>query len=135
MKYPLIIHHEEGSAYGITVPDISGCFSAGDTLDEAYENVKEAIDAHLELLVEDGEKVPTAKSLEAYREVCLSEGAILGLVEIDVLPYLGKADKINITLPVLLIKKIDRTVAEHPAYKSRSNFLAESALRELALLG
>ena len=57
MLYPIAI--ERGSdteAFGVTVPDIPGCFSAGDTLEEAIENVKEAISGHLEILAEDGEE-------------------------------------------------------------------------------
>ena len=43
MRYSVAIHKEDGSCFGITVPDIEGCFSAGDTLDEALENTKVAI--------------------------------------------------------------------------------------------
>ena len=38
MRYPLIIHYDT-IAYGVTVPDIPGCISAADTLDEAMENI------------------------------------------------------------------------------------------------
>ncbi|MFP3374822.1 MULTISPECIES: type II toxin-antitoxin system HicB family antitoxin, partial [Gammaproteobacteria] len=44
MFYPIAIEagdHEH--AYGVIVPDLPGCFSAGDTLDEAIKNAKEAI--------------------------------------------------------------------------------------------
>lgn len=44
---------DETHAFGVTVPDIAGCFSAGDTLDEAIESAKEAITGHLSVLVED----------------------------------------------------------------------------------
>ncbi len=35
MNYPIVVHKEKGSDYGVTVPDLPGCFSAGGTLDEA----------------------------------------------------------------------------------------------------
>jgi len=44
MRYPVVIEPgDEGHAFGVVVPDLPGCFSAGDTLDEALANVEEAI--------------------------------------------------------------------------------------------
>lgn len=44
MLYPIAIEPgDETHAFGVIVPDIPGCFSAGDTLEEAYANAKEAI--------------------------------------------------------------------------------------------
>ena len=114
-------------------PDIPGCFSAGDTLDEAIENASEAIDGHLGILAEDGEDIPTAKSLEFYLEAATEDGAILCVIDVDMARYLGKAQKINITLPQRLISRIDDAVNSNPTYKSRSNFLSESALKELGI--
>ena len=37
----------------VCVPDLPGCFSAGDTLDEAMENAKEAIELWLEVAIDD----------------------------------------------------------------------------------
>jgi predicted RNase H-like HicB family nuclease len=37
MRYPVVIHKDLDSDYGVTVPDLPGCFSAGTTLDEALE--------------------------------------------------------------------------------------------------
>ena len=39
MKYAVVVHHDEGSAYGVSVPGLPGCFSAGDSFDEALDNV------------------------------------------------------------------------------------------------
>ncbi len=51
MKYPIFIHKDESSAYGVIVPDLPGCFSAGDTVEEAVHNAHEAIECHLEGLL------------------------------------------------------------------------------------
>ncbi len=48
MRYPVVIHKDPGSSYGVTVPDLPGCFSGGDTLDEAFDNAREAIVGHIE---------------------------------------------------------------------------------------
>ncbi|MEW7983382.1 MAG: type II toxin-antitoxin system HicB family antitoxin [Candidatus Sedimenticola endophacoides] len=43
----------ENTAWGVVVPDLPGCFSAGDTLDEAIDNAKEAIELWLETVLDD----------------------------------------------------------------------------------
>jgi predicted RNase H-like HicB family nuclease len=47
MKFLVVIHKDDNSDYGVTVPDLPGCFSAGSTIEEALENTKEAIALHL----------------------------------------------------------------------------------------
>jgi predicted RNase H-like HicB family nuclease len=132
MLYPVVIHHEGDSAYGVTVPDLPGCFSAGDTLDEALKNTNEAIDLHLETTAEDGESIPQASNLEALAHLEEYKGGIWFLVDVDITKYLGTVDRLNITLPHLLVTKIDRAVNENKLFKSRSQFLVEASLKMLA---
>ncbi len=42
MRFPIVIHKDRQSSYGVTVPDLPGCFSAGDTLDEALDSTHSA---------------------------------------------------------------------------------------------
>ncbi|MEE9405322.1 MAG: type II toxin-antitoxin system HicB family antitoxin [Algisphaera sp.] len=67
MRYPIVIHKDPKSCFGVTVPDLPGCFSAGDTLDEAIEQAREAIIFHLEGLAEDGQEPLTPKDAEQHR--------------------------------------------------------------------
>ena len=63
MRYPVAIEHGDDSrAWGVVVPDLPGCFSAGDTLDEAIENARGAIALHIDGLLDDGEAVPIARA-------------------------------------------------------------------------
>ncbi len=67
MRYVVAI--EKGGkkhAYGVAVPDIPGCFSAGDTLDEALVNAKEAILLHLDGLLDDKRPIPVLRQLEEH---------------------------------------------------------------------
>lgn len=57
MQFPIAIHKDENSVYGVTVPNIEGCFSWGNTLDDAIYNAKEAIYSHVETLLELNESV------------------------------------------------------------------------------
>ncbi len=129
MLYPIAIEPGDDSrAFGVVVPDIPGCFSAGDTLDEAIANARVAIDFHLDGLAEDNSEIPVASSFAKHQANPEYAGWIWAVVEVDVTRYLGKAEKINITLPASLIRRIDEFVSRHPEYRSRSGFLAQSAL-------
>lgn len=130
MKYPIAIHHDDGSDYGVTVVDIPGCFSAGKTVDDAIRNAHEAIEGHLEILAEDGELAPEAQAIDTHFTNPNYEGAIWAYVDVDVSPYLGKSEKVNVTLPALLIAQIDDAV-KAGAGKNRSAFLAESAINRI----
>ncbi|MEA2601387.1 MAG: hypothetical protein QOF89_2379 [Acidobacteriota bacterium] len=69
MRYPIAIEPGDAKhAYGVVVPNLPGCFSAGDTLDEAIANAPEAIALWLEDVVERGEVAPAAKPFETHRE-------------------------------------------------------------------
>lgn len=133
MLFPVAIERgDETHAYSVTVPDLPGCFSAGDTWDEALSGAREAIAGHLEVMAEHGEEVPRAGVIEDWIEAKEFAGWVWSLVEVDVTPYLGRSHKINVTLPDILLRRIDDTVSRNPAYKTRSGFLAEAALHELS---
>ncbi len=66
MRYPVAIQKDKDSCYGVTVPDIPGCFSAGESLDEAIKNVQEAISAHLEILAEENQLAPKPSVVDVY---------------------------------------------------------------------
>jgi predicted RNase H-like HicB family nuclease len=44
--YPSAIHKDHASDYGVTVPDLPGCFSAGASLDETLRMAQEAVELH-----------------------------------------------------------------------------------------
>ena len=135
MLYPIAIElGDDTHAYGVTVPDIAGCFSAGDTMEEALKNVREAIEFHLEGLVEDGQEIPLPTDMAKHQQnPDFAVNYIWAIVDIDVSRFMGKAEKINVTLPSRLIHLIDNRVTKDSRYKSRSGFLAAGA--ELLLRG
>ena len=57
-----VVIYERGNegqeAWGAYVPDLPGCVSTGDTLDEAHQNIREAIQLHLEGLKAEGLPIP-----------------------------------------------------------------------------
>ena len=65
MEYLVVFEKSEDGSIWATVPDLEGCYSVGDTMDEAREHVKEAIELYLEDLKADGKPIPTPSHLKA----------------------------------------------------------------------
>lgn len=65
MKYLVIIEKgaENYSAYS---PDVEGCAATGKSVEETLENIKDALEFHLEGMLENGETLPHPKSLNFY---------------------------------------------------------------------
>jgi len=61
--YIAIVEEEDGKAFGVWFPDLPGCISAGDTLDEAMLNAAEALELWAGAMIESGQKIPAARSL------------------------------------------------------------------------
>jgi len=55
--FTVIIEPDNGS-YHAYVPALKGCHTSGDTLEEAQANIVEAMQLHLESMLEDGEEIP-----------------------------------------------------------------------------
>lgn len=113
------------TAFGVVVPDLPGCFSAGDTLDEAVDQAREAIALWCETVIEDGGDLPIPKTLAEHQANPDFAGWVWAVVEVPVERYFGPDEKLNITLPRLLLAKIDDYAKAHGA--TRSGFLAEAA--------
>ena len=64
-QYIALIHKDADSDFGVSFPDLPGCVTAGETLDEARDMAAEALALHLEGLAQDGEPLPEPSSLEA----------------------------------------------------------------------
>jgi predicted RNase H-like HicB family nuclease len=61
--YVAIVEEEEGKAFGVWFPDLPGCVSAGDTLEEAMLNAAESIELWAEAMIESGREIPPPRSL------------------------------------------------------------------------
>lgn len=130
MLYPVVLHSDDGIQYGVTVPDIPGCFSAGESIDKALRSVKEAIESHLEILVDDGDEIPAPMSVADHVENDDYKDGIWAMVDIDISKFSMKTEKVNVTLPTRIIHLIDGQVAKGNS-RSRSSFLTEAAYSRL----
>jgi predicted RNase H-like HicB family nuclease len=66
--YVAIVEEEEGKAFGVWFPDLPGCVSAGDTLDEVMANAGEALALWIDVAREHGTPIPAARSLTELRD-------------------------------------------------------------------
>jgi predicted RNase H-like HicB family nuclease len=126
MRFPVVIHKDESSAYGVTIPDLPGCFSAGDTLEEAIVSSREAIECHVEGLLMDGEPLPGSKPLQEHQANNDYRAGTWALVDVDVSKLSGKAVRVNITMPARVLAVVDAAAAR--SGESRSALLTHAAL-------
>jgi predicted RNase H-like HicB family nuclease len=125
MIYHAVVHKDEDSAWGVHFPDLPGCFSAADELDDVLANASEAVGFYLE-----GEKPPKPSSLEAIRLAAaedLVEGAFL--LAVPFLSSYNRPQRINISIDRGMLDAIDTAATSRKL--TRSAFLAEAARNEI----
>lgn len=129
MRYPIVIEPgTDTTAFGVVVPDLPGCFSAGDSFQEAIDNAKEAIELHVEDLLADGAALPAMQVLEQHRANLAFAGWVWALVDIDMSRLADVTERVNITLPRRVLHIIDD--AAKRAGESRSAYLARVGVTE-----
>jgi predicted RNase H-like HicB family nuclease len=121
MLFPVVVHKDEKSDYGVTTPDMPGCFTAATTLDEAINNIQEAAECHY---VDEAE-LPLASSLERFINDSEYAGGMWVMVNIDFAKLKVKAKRVNITMPENLLLEIDRYADKY--HMTRSGLLAQAA--------
>ena len=127
MRYPIAIEPgDKRRAFGVVVPDLPGCFSAGDTLDEAIGNAGEAIGLWLETVLDDGGVVPAPRPIAEHQKNREFSGWVWALVEVDLAKLSDKVERVNITLPARVLRRIDAAAKE--AGESRSGYIARRVI-------
>lgn len=127
MRYPIVIHKDDDSDFGVIVPDIPGCYSAGSSYDEAIDNAIEAVECHLEGLLLDDENIPVSEGLDPHISNPDYKDGLWAFIEVDITKISGKTKRINITMPEKVLSIIDLYTKNHEP-KTRSAFLADAAL-------
>lgn len=128
MDIPVVIYKDEGSVYGVSVPNIKGVHSWGDTIDDALRNVTEAIASHIETLVELNESVEIAQTkIEALQGHPDYKGGIWALINVDLAKLDSRPERINISVPRFVLTKIDKYANER--HETRSGLMTRAALQ------
>lgn len=128
---------EGDGTYGIVFRDFPGCISAGDTLDEVLAMGQEALEGHIELMVEQGDPVPEpsvhdlgdVQSWLNDPEHPVGERWIgLYPVEVDVPAY---PETIAVPLRSDLVREISEIVQKNVNQLNSRQFIEDAARREL----
>lgn len=120
-----VVHKEDDSAYGVHFPDVPGCFSAADEIEDVLPNAVEA----LRLWFEDSDMMsprPLAEIRQAAAED-IAEGAFL--LAVPLIVSTSASVRVNLSLDRGVLSAID-TVAKERGL-TRSGFLAEAARNEI----
>lgn len=88
--YPAIFEAEE-EGYSVFFPDLQGCNTEGDTLEEALEMAKDALSLYIFSLAEDKKEIPKASSPSKFKAE--SENGFVSVIEFDLIEYRKKYDK------------------------------------------
>jgi len=124
MKYPIVIHKEKNSDYGVSIPDLPGCFSAGSTIEESIEMALEAAECHVEGLLLDNEPIPVPQLVEKHQENKDYKNGTWAIIEVDLGKLSVKSKRINVTIPERLLNVVDNYAKKHG--ESRSGLLAQA---------
>jgi predicted RNase H-like HicB family nuclease len=130
-RYVAIIDGKLG-AFGVVVPDLPGCTSGGDTVDDALRNAVEAVTLWVEDARADGEKIPKPRSAEKLRAdpevaAALARGGVFAYVPLVL--DAGRPVKANLSLDAGLLDAIDEAAARRGL--TRSAFLASAAREKI----
>ena len=131
MRYIAFIHKDPDSAYGVSFPDVPGCISAGDTIDEAVRNAVEALSGHVRMLEADGDPVPQPRDFDAIMadEDIAEDREDAMTTVIPLVRDRGSTTRINVSFDLGLLEAIDATARARG--QTRSAFLASAARREI----
>lgn len=128
MRYPIAIEPGSNtSAWGVVVPDLPGCFSAGDTLEEAMRLAEEAIAGWIEVALDAGQAIPTPSPIEALRAAHPDfAGWLWALVKVDPAMLDDTLERVNISLPRRVLHRLDARARS--SGETRSGFIARMAI-------
>jgi len=128
MRYPIAIEPgNDVTAWGVVVPDLPGCFSAGDTLEEAMIQAEDAIAAWIETALDDGQDIPAPSPIEALRTAHPEfEGWLWALVKVDPAMLDDALERVNISLPRRVLHRLDARARR--SGETRSGFIARMSI-------
>jgi len=128
MRYPIVIEPgTDATAWAVVLPDLPGCFSAGDTLEEALIQAEDAITGWIETALDDGQAIPPPTRMEDLRTAHPEfEGRILALVKVDPAMLDDTLERVNISLPRRVLHRLDARAKS--TGETRSGFIARMAI-------
>jgi len=129
--YPAVFEETLDGGYSVFFPDVVGCISAGENLEKSIMMAKEALSLHLSEMINDNEETPLINFQNAKEE---AEGCLLMMIEPNpaIISRRTKehAVRVNITIPQMLLERVDRYAKA--ANINRSRLIAETLEHRIA---
>ena len=125
--YPVIFHPED-TGYSVSVPDIDGCFTQGDSMSEAVSMAQDAMGLMLEDYFRSGQPVPSPSQPGS---ISLEPGDFVVMVEFDEAAYRKRHDRRSVKKTLTLPAWLDQLAEENGVNFSRT--LQNALKRELGV--
>jgi len=125
--YIAYVYKDPHSSFGVSFPDLPGCYGAGESYEEALENAKISLREYAQALSDDGDSMPKPRTIsnlagDAAEAIELDKAAFVTEVP---LITVGSKRRVNVSLDDKILAAIDRACAV--AGVNRSVFLSEAA--------
>ncbi|MDO1560438.1 type II toxin-antitoxin system HicB family antitoxin [Brevundimonas sp. 2R-24] len=130
--YVAVLEPASGSEWGVYFPDLPGCTSGGDSMEDAVREAGEALALHLSGMKEDGLEAPKPRGLHDFGPEDVHgdpEAVVLVAVPANAPTEPERAERINLTMNPRLLARIDAYT--NAVGISRSAFLAMAARQAL----
>ena len=106
--YPALLARTETGGYVIRVPDVKGCVTTGDSVQDALDSIRDALAGCLCVLEDEGRPLPVASSPDSVAEEC----ATVVLIDVYLIAYRQATDthavRKNVSLPAWLVYLADK---------------------------
>lgn len=125
--YPALLEISDSGRFVISVPDVQGCLTTGKTIEEALENIRDALSGCLCALEDVGQPLPEASSPAVFSD----SNCTVVLVDVDLLEYRKETDtravRKNVSMPAWLSYMADKRGV------NCSQILQDALVKELQL--
>lgn len=127
MRYPIMIEAgDNNTAWSVVVPDLPGCYSAGDTLDDAMMAAEEAAAAWIDAALDAGQTIPSPSQAQHILEKGEFKGWIVSYIKVDPALLDDTIERVNISIPRRILMRIDAKAKE--AGETRSAYISHLAI-------
>ncbi len=125
--YIAVIKKSKSSNYAVIFPDFPTCITAGKTLEEAQMMAEEALQFHIDGMIEDSAEIPNPSSFDAVKVKYRKKAEIFLTIPVKT-P--SKATRINITVDEKFLRRLDKYLENHD--ESRSAFFVSAAKKMMS---
>ena len=120
MRYPVAVWNTNG-VYSAEVPDLPGAITEADSIEELERSVKEASSLWMECVLDENKSIPAPTSIESHTNKPEYQDCLWLLVDFPLNDISDKAERINITIPSRVLRRLDNLAKN--AGESRSGYI------------